>query len=117
MNITEASFNTSTTRNISSMLEIYDNDFIHKSGEVLFSFQKDDAEVDDIFKFVTMPISEYKNIIIMREITAYSYEENKKVIIRKGHKFSLAREITRGPKRGLFFNSKGKVYYLPADKY
>jgi hypothetical protein len=98
--------------------EVKENDFIHKSGEVLFRFEIDDAEVDDIFKFVTMPITKYKNVVMMRDIKAYSISDNdKRVNIRKDHKFPLVQEVSRGSKRGLFFITRSRVYYLPEGSY
>lgn len=99
---------------------ITENDFVDKNGYILFTFKEDDADVDDVFRFVSKPVSEYKDVILRKEINVYDTKIiGKKFKVRCGFRFKTVREITRGPedKQGLYFINKENAYFMPRAKY
>jgi hypothetical protein len=100
-------------------LTINENDFIDKQGRILFTFENDDSDVDDVFKFVTKPITLYHNVIIRKDLNVYDINKSEKKILKYGSRVPIVKEIFRGirEKQGLYFIIKENVYFIQKGKY
>ena len=99
---------------------ITENDFIDRQGRILFTFKDDDSDIDDVFKFVTKPITLYRDAILRKDLNVFELSEpDKRIKLKCGLRIPIVKEVFRGTRNehGLYFIFKENVYFMSKKKY